>query len=181
MKNTEPSNLELFYQAFESIMHSMKCSKYDRLHIEGKVCNHLFLIKKGIARAFYYKDGQDITAHFAPEGTMITAIDSFIQRKRSRYNIELLESAEIVSISHKDLHDLLAREPEHEKLVRLYLQDIYVELQQRLEDILFHTAKERYEKLIEKNPNLLQRVNLGYIASYLGVTQETLSRIRNIP
>lgn len=180
MKNTESNNLELFYQAFEGIMHSMKCSKHDRLHIEGKVCNHLFLIKNGIARAFYYKDGQDITAHFAPEETMITAIDSFIQRKRSRYSIELLESAEIVSISHKDLHDLLAREPKHEKLVRLYLQDIYVELQQRLEDILFHTAKERYEKLIEKNPNLLQRVNLGYIASYLGVTQETLSRIRNI-
>lgn len=174
-KNT---TLAQFYTDFEEIMQWHSYPKHHILHHEDTVCNDLYLIKTGIARAFYYKDGQDITAHFAFEKTTITAIDSFIQRKRSRYNIELLEDATLAKVSHKDLYGLLEKKPEYEKFVRIYLEQIYVDLAERVEDLVFNTAKERYNKLLAKYPEILQRVNLKHIASYVGITPETLSRIR---
>ena len=74
--------------------------------------------------------------------------------------------------------ELLTNKPQYEKYIRLVLEQVYIDLVERFEDLLFYTAKERYEKLIEKTPNLLQRVNLEHIASFIGITQETLSRIR---
>lgn len=167
-----------FLADLQLIMKHDSYSKNHLLHVEGTICNHVFFIQKGLARAFYHKDGQEITAHFAVENGFITAIDSFIQRKKSRYNIELLEDSIVISISHQDLYQLLEKSSKYEKFVRMYLEQIYIDLAERLEDLLFHTAKERYNKLIQKMPNLLLRVNLKHIASYLGITQETLSRIR---
>lgn len=178
LKDVNESDLAELLTDFQKIMKKESFSKKELLHNEGTVCNHLFLIEKGIARSFYYKDGKDITAHFAIENGTITAIDSFIQRKNSRYNIELLEDSEIISISHQDMHDLLQEKPQYEKYIRIFLEQIYIDLAERIEDLLFHTAKERYDKLVENTPNLLQRVNLKHIASYIGITQETLSRIR---
>ncbi|WP_196888481.1 Crp/Fnr family transcriptional regulator [Aureivirga sp. CE67] len=173
----EPDLLELL-QAFQAIMKKETFSKRQLLHEEGTVCDYLFLIQTGIARSFYYKDGKEITAHFAVENTSITAIDSFVQRKKSRYNIEVLEDSEVISISHQDLYTLLEEKPQYEKYVRMFLEQIYVDLAERIEDLLFHTAKERYDKIIENTPDLLQRVQLKHIASFIGITQETLSRIR---
>ena len=106
---------------FQKIMQKKSCFKKDILHKEGSICNHLFLVEKGVVRAFYYKEDKDITAHFALENEMITAIDSFIQRKRSRYTIELLENSDIISISHQDLHQLLQEKPQYEKYIRILL------------------------------------------------------------
>jgi len=178
LKDISESDLTDLLTDFKKIMKIDFFSKKHLLHKEGTVCNHLFLIKKGIARSFYHKDGKDITAHFAIENTTITAIDSFIQRKNSRYNIELLEDSEIISISHQDMHQLLNEKPYYEKYIRIFLEQIYIDLAERIEDLLFHTAKERYDKLVENTPNLLQRVHLKHIASFIGITQETLSRIR---
>jgi CRP-like cAMP-binding protein len=148
------------------------------LHCEGTICNHFFILHKGLARAYYYKDAKDITAHFAIENTTITAIDSFIQRKKSRYNIELLEDTSLSYINHDDWRKLLEDKPHYEKYARIFLENIYIDIAERIEDLLFHSAKERFVKLNNKFPSLQQRVNLGYIASYIGITQETLSRIR---
>jgi CRP-like cAMP-binding protein len=178
LKDISESDLTILLADFQQIIHKKSFSKNEIIHEEGKICNHLFLIEKGIARSYYYKDGKDITAHFSVENETITAIDSFIQRKRSRYNIELLENSDVILISHQDLHHLLQAKPHYEKFVRIFLEQIYIDLAQRIEDLLFHTAKERYEKLVKDKPNILQRVNLKHIASYIGITQETLSRIR---
>ena len=99
LKNIDESDLMELLGDFQKIMKKEAFPKNHILHKEGAVCNHLYLIEKGIARSFYYKDGKDITAHFAIENGTITAIDSFIQRKKSRYNIELLEDSDIISIS----------------------------------------------------------------------------------
>ena len=178
--NIEANEQELasLSEDFGKIMTFGEHIKGTMLHKEDTVCNHLFIIQKGLARAFYYKDGQDITAHFALEGTSITAIDSLIQRKRSRYNIEVLEDSSIISISKEDMDALLKEKPQYEKHIRLYMEQIYIDLAERVEDLVFHSAKERYDKILEKTPQLIQRVNLKHIASYLGITQETLSRIR---
>lgn len=163
---------------FQQILTPMNLPKYHLLHTENTVCNHTFIIEKGAARVFYYKDGKDITAHFAFDGQALTAIDSQLQGKKSKYNIELLEDSTLFSLNWSDLELLFQKSILHERFGRLFLQQIYVELVERIEDLQFHTAQERYELLIQKQPQILNRVALKHISSYLGITQETLSRIR---
>ncbi|TAI47000.1 Crp/Fnr family transcriptional regulator [Flagellimonas allohymeniacidonis] len=172
--------LDLISKIFE-LMEQHSFPKNHLLHEKGTVCKHIYLIHKGLARTFFYKHGKDITVHLASEGEVITAVDSIISLKKSRYNVELLEDSEVLSISYKTLQDLLSQYPEYEKYVRLVLERMYTEGADRIEEFLFYSAKERYENLIRTRPQLIQRVNLGHIASYLGMTQETLSRIRKMP
>lgn len=148
------------------------------LHKEQTLCKHIYLINKGIARTFFYKEGKDITVHIASEGELITAIDSVISLKKSRYNVELLEDSEIYAISYMELQSLLIKLPQYEKYMRLILEQLYAEGADRIEEFLFYSAKERYENLIKARPHIVNRVNLGHVASYLGMTQETLSRVR---
>jgi len=164
-----------------SLLEKQTFSKNHLLHQQGTICNHIYLVQKGIARTFFYKEGKDITVHIASEGELITAIDSVISLKKSRYNVELLEDSEILIISYKALQSLMEKHPEHEKYMRLILEQLYAEGADRIEEFLFYSAKERYDNLIKKRPHLLNMVNLGHIASYLGITQETLSRIRKHP
>ncbi|WKN41345.1 Crp/Fnr family transcriptional regulator [Tunicatimonas pelagia] len=148
------------------------------LHRGQTVCDHLFFIESGVVRTFYYRDGKDITAHIATDYGAITAIDSFIQRKRSRYTIEVLEDSQLIKIHYYDLYQLLEKNPALERTIRIFLEHVYIDLAERIEGLLFHTARERYEHLLAQNPAIIQRVDLKHIASYLGISQETLSRVR---
>ena len=163
---------------FQTILVPLSYPKNHLLHVENKVCRHSFFIEKGAARIYHFKDGKDITSHFAFEGEAITAIDSLLQRKRSKYNIELLEDSTLYSVSYEEMENLYQKSIIHERYGRLFLQQVYVELVERMEDIQFHTAQERYDNLLIKQPHILKRVALKHIASYLGITQETLSRVR---
>ncbi|WP_298782246.1 Crp/Fnr family transcriptional regulator [uncultured Polaribacter sp.] len=163
---------------FQKIVSVTKFPKHFIIHESGKVCDDLYIITSGIARVFYYREDKNITCHFAAEQESITAIDSFIQRKKSKYYIEALEDLEVLKISHSDLEKLFTSSPKFEHFGRLFLQQIYIDLVERLDDLQLKTAKERYETLLEKKPYLFQRVASKHIASYLNITPETLSRIR---
>ena len=163
---------------YQSILVPHSYPKNHLLHVENKVCKHSFLIEKGVARIYHFKDGKDITSHFAFEGEAITAIDSLLQKKRSKYNIELLEDSTLFSVSFEDMENFYQQSIIHERFGRLFLQQVYVDLVERIEAIQFHTAQERYDNLLDKQPHILHRVPLMHISSYLGITQETLSRIR---
>ncbi len=165
-------------EAFQSIMNYEKHPKHHILHEAGTICNHFYILTQGIARVFYYKEGKDISCHFAAEQETITAIDSFIQRKRSRYSIELLEDTELLAISHSDLENLFQSHPKYERFGRLFLEQAYIDLVERIDSIQLHTAQERYEILLAKNPELFQRVSAKHIATFLGMSPETFSRIR---
>ena len=165
-------------EAFQNIMSFEEFSKHAILHEAGKICDHMYIITSGIARVFYYKEDKDISCHFAAEQETITAIDSFIQRKKSKYNIEALEALEVFKISHADLENLFKSNPKYEHFGRLFLQQIYIDLVERIDDLQLHTAQERYEILLQKKPYLFQRVASKHIASFLSITPETLSRIR---
>ena len=164
--------------AFQDIMSYKKYPKHAILHESGTICNHFHIIISGIARVFYYNEDKDITCHFAAEQESITAIDSFIQRKKSKYNIEALEDLEVMMVSHNDLENLFTRHPKYEHFGRLFLQQAYIDLVERIDDLQLHTAHERYETLLEKKPYLFQRVASKHIASFLGMTPETFSRVR---
>lgn len=167
-----------FTEALREIMEYKRYSKHELLHESGKVCNHFYIIISGIARVFYYKEEKDITVHFSAEQESITTIDSFIQRKKSKYTIEALEELEVFAVSHSDLENLFESNPKYERFGRLFLQQIYIDLVERIDDLQLHSAFERYQILLEKKPYLFQRVSSKHIASFLGMTAETFSRIR---
>lgn len=169
-----------FASALKEIMVYKKFQKHEILHDAGKICNHFYIITKGLARVFYYKEDKDITVHFSAEQESITTIDSLIQRKKSKYNIEALEDLETFAVHINDLENLFEEKPKFERFGRLFMQQIYIELVERIDDLQLHTAKERYEILLQKKPYLFQRVSSKHIASFLGITPETLSRIRTL-
>ncbi|QSE98668.1 Crp/Fnr family transcriptional regulator [Fulvivirga lutea] len=163
---------------FHEILKLQRFKKGDIVHSEGKICHNLYFVRLGILRAYYFKEDKDITAHFAFQKESITAPDAFILNKPSKYSIEALEDSEVFSVNNIELENYLDQNPDLERLARKFTQAIYLELLERLEGLVFLSAKERYEALLIRNSQLPLNVNLGHIASYLGITQETLSRIR---
>ena len=140
--------------------------------------DHLYFIEKGLIRGYYFYNGKEITNWFAQEEEFATCFYSFVANKPSFECIETLEDCELISIPLKTLQTLYLDFPETERIGRIITENYYIKLEERVLNIQFKTAKERYQKLITKKPLLLQRASLGQIASYLGITQETLSRIR---
>ncbi len=155
--------------------------KHSMLVKEGEFCKKIYLVKKGTLRFFYYNEqGDDITHWFLVENSFITEIDSFLQQKPSSYYIETLEDCELQSISYLKFGELSSIFPEMEKFWNVILSDYLIELGDKIKDLQFRDAKTRYENLLNKHPDILQRSSLGHIASYLGITQQSLSRIRKI-
>ncbi len=148
------------------------------LQLIGHTCKTIYFINKGVARIYYFKDGTDITESFAFENNIIARVESLFTGKPSRKAIQILEDSEIIAINSILLFKLYDKYPEIERLFRLIVESAYVNTVNRIEGIQFHTAEERYNALIKESPNVLQRVPLKYIASYLGITQVSLSRIR---
>lgn len=157
------------------------------LHVEknkdlqpiGHTCKTIYFLNKGIARIYYYKDGIDITESFAFENDILVRVESLFTGKPSRKAIQVLEDAEIVAIDANQLFQLYDRFPEIERLFRKIFEAAHVETVNRIEALQFHTAEERYKALLNEEPNIIRRVPLKYIASYLGITQVSLSRIRS--
>jgi CRP-like cAMP-binding protein len=142
------------------------------------VCTRLYFVEKGLTRTYYKKDGKDITDWLSPEDNFAISILSFIQQLPDRRGIEALEDTVLWSLEYKAFEELCRGHHEIERMFRLIVSYGLTMVQQRFDDLHFATALERYEKLMRNNPTLLQRTPLGHIASYLGITQETLSRIR---
>jgi CRP-like cAMP-binding protein len=143
------------------------------------VCSHFYFIESGLSRTFYLKDGKDVTDWISDENSFACSIISFITRKPDRRNIELLETSVLYSLHHDEMEMLCAKHHDVERLFRRIVNSGMVQMQQKFDDLHFATASQRYQALTIANPSFLQRVPLGMIASYLGITQETLSRIRS--
>ena len=144
----------------------------------GHTCKTIYFINKGIARIYYFIDGNDITESFAFENNIIARVESLFTGKPSRKAIQILEDAEIIAINSTKLFNLYDKYPEIERLFRLIFESAYVGTVDRIEGIQFHSAEERYNALMKEAPDVIKRVPLKYIASYLGITQVSLSRIR---
>ena len=146
----------------------------------GHTCKTIYFINKGIARIYYFKDGIDITENFYFENSIIARVESLFTGKPSRKAIQILEDAEIVGINSTKLFKLYDSYPEIERLFRKIFEAAYVETVNRIESLQFHTAEERYKDLLQEAPDILKKIPLKYIASYLGITPVSLSRIRGL-
>ncbi|HLO42833.1 MAG TPA: Crp/Fnr family transcriptional regulator [Leadbetterella sp.] len=165
--------------ALENICTSFSVKKGENIQNFGQTCKTIYFIKSGLARIYYYKDGTDITESFAFEGDIIARVESLFTGNPPQKAIQVLEETEVIAINAVLLFSLYDTHPQLERLFRLIFEAGYVETVKRIESIQFHTAEERYAALLRK-PNLLQRIPLKHIASYLGITQVSLSRIRAI-
>ncbi len=163
---------------FMAAWHATEYPKGHTLLRENQVSHYLYYISKGIARIYYHKYDREITEWLALDGSFFFSIRSFFERTPSSLSIHLLEASQVIVLHHDDLMRLCDQYHAIEKLFRRMVTHSLILSQVRMESIQFETAQQRYIRLMEQNPDILQRVPLVYIASFLGITQETLSRIR---
>ncbi|MDB4286260.1 Crp/Fnr family transcriptional regulator [bacterium] len=146
---------------------------------EGEVCRKVFFVEKGCLRFYYYDDeGKDITHWFVFEGEFITEIDSVFQQKPSEFYIEALEDCTLNTFIFADFIALIGEHKQITMFSFMLMMKSIIELGEKVKDLQFRNAEIRYKNLIEKHSDILLRVPLSYIASYLGITQQSLSRIR---
>ncbi|WEK34986.1 MAG: Crp/Fnr family transcriptional regulator [Candidatus Pseudobacter hemicellulosilyticus] len=146
---------------------------------EGQVCRRLYFLQQGCLRGYYTLDGKEITHWFGFENDFVTSFHSFITQQPAVESIQLLEGCVLWSISKEALQSILNSHHELERLLRIAYEKYYIKLEERFVNAQFKTAKELYEDLLERTPHIIERVPLGHVASYLGISQETLSRIRS--
>ena len=153
-------------------------NKNDLLVKEGMVAHRIFFIQKGSARSCYDYDEKEVTSWFYREGHLITSWSSFYMQTPSFENIELTEDATILSLSYDDLQQLYRQFPKMQAFGRIMVEEQLTFLDYFFKGFNFMSAKEKYDLLLDYFPDITLRVNLGHIASFLGISQETLSRIR---
>jgi len=146
---------------------------------EQTVSDYLYFIEKGAVRIYYHKKDKEITEWIALDKQFFLSITSFFQRTPSHLIIQTLEASSVYGIHHNDFMSLADKYHDIERLLRKMVTGSLILSQIRMDSIQFETAHQRYERLLKVSPNIIQRVPLSYIASFLGVTLETLSRIRS--
>jgi CRP-like cAMP-binding protein len=157
-----------------------KLRKKQYLLQEGDVCRYMAFVEKGLLRTFTIDEkGNEPILQFSMEGWWIADLYSFLTDQASLYNIEALEECELLLINKANWNILLEKIPAFERYFRILIQNNLIATQTRLMSSLSETAEEKYTKFIDNFPGCINRVPQHMIASYLGVTPETLSRIRS--
>lgn len=157
-----------------------KVAKNEILLKKNRVSKELFWVKKGILRGYIEKNDNISTTWFAIEGDMMTSVTSFILQKPTKECIEVIEDSELYIISYANLQKLYKMSFEMNVIGRLLIEKYYINLEERAFLLQNATAKERYDAFMERYSTLLLKIPLGLVASFIGITQSSLSRIRKI-
>ena len=144
----------------------------------NQVCTESYFINKGILRTYFLKDGKEISEYFCGIDEWVNSPKSFMQRKKDIYYIDAIENTDAYFINVNDLVYLFDNFPEMERYARLSMGSVFGHFMERITSTRFTSAKERYTHFQKTYSDIYHRIPLGMVASYLGITQETLSRIR---
>lgn len=155
-----------------------KLRKRQYLLQEGDICKAIAFVESGALREYSVENGSEHVIQFAIEGWTISDLFSFLTAEPATYNIDALEDAELVLITKTAHEELLKTQPKYETYMRMLITGAYIALQRRLTSNISLTVEERYTSFTETYPDIAQRVPQHMIASYMGLTPETLSRIR---
>ncbi len=146
---------------------------------EGNISKDLSFVVSGIFRSFYYLDsGEEITYCFLFPGTLITAYSSFISQMPTNENYQALEDAELIVIPKNKIDELVQTSTNWLRLSKILAEEQYILLEQRVFMLQKEKAEKKYNDLISNNPEYIQKIPLNHLASYLGISQRHLSRIR---
>lgn len=152
--------------------------KGEMLLQQGQIAKKLFFVRKGICRYFSNQDGEEITNWFGFENEFVTSFSSFFPKKPSYESIITLTDCELYQIDYVTFQSVLHTSIELERVNTFFITMYTVQLEERLYIIQTKTAAEKYQHLLEHQPHFIQQIPNKYLASYLGITRETLSRIR---
>lgn len=158
----------------------MKLKRNELVLTNGQSSQRTFFVTKGCLRIFFInEEGTDSTRYFAFENQFATALVSFITSEPSDEFIQAVEDSEVYYITHKSFYHLLDIIPQWEKFYRIYLEIAYVTNTKRLMSFLMQDALEKYRQLLDENPIIVRRLSNKLVASYLNISQETLSRLKS--
>jgi len=188
-----PELANVFFDVIQSVYPvSTEAIAYARQHITlhripkggllvraGEHCDHLYFVQKGVLRGFVKQDNKEITTWITAENEMISSISSYFQQIPSIENIEAIEESFLVALHRNDMQYLYDHHQEVNTLVRIILEKYYQDAEERAYICRLTEATAKYNRFINTKSQLLNRIPLKYIASYLGMTLETLSRIRS--
>jgi CRP-like cAMP-binding protein len=146
---------------------------------EGQTCNDASLVVSGLVRSYYINEDKDITSRFMDEGFIVTSWISYYTRQPGNEFIETIEDTTLVSLSYNNIQLLYKEFPEFNIVGRRQVEYAFFLSEQRTQLLRKHTAEEKYKFFLDNHPTLLQRVSLKHIATYLGMNEETLSRVRS--
>ncbi len=162
----------------ENVLVPMKFQKGEMILSEGQTCTNIYWIAKGLVRQFYYKNGKELTEHMATENNIVMCIESLFKEEPTRLQIVALEPTVIYALPKDALEQASIKSVNIQMLYRKILEESLILSQIHADMLRFESAQDRYVKLVKSQPQLVLRAPLVYIASYLQMTPETLSRVR---
>lgn len=162
----------------ESIIVPHKYAKGEMILKEGEICRQFLYIDKGLVRQFYFKHGKEVTEHLGQEHSIVMCIESLFKEEPTRLQVEALEATTVYALPKADLERVAMHNVNIQILYRKILEESLITSQIHADLVRFETAQDRYKKMCKLCPQVVLRAPLVYIASYLQMTPETLSRVR---
>lgn len=162
----------------ESILVPMKFAKGEMILGEGEVCENIYYIERGLIRQFYFKNGKQITEHLGEDRTIFMCIESLFREEPTKLQVEAIEPTTVYALPKRRLEQVALHNVNIQILYRKILEESLIISQVHADLVRFETAQDRYKKMCKLSPQVILRAPLVYIASYLQMTPETLSRVR---
>lgn len=160
------------------LFQSREIKKNDFFLKEGQISSQICFVKKGLFRYYINKDGEEKTFNFRYEGSFITDYESFVFQTSTLQNIQALENSVVYSISYENLQQFYSKIEKGERFGRLVLEHEIIDVVRKLKSFYNDNMKQRYESFVKKFPGVEQRIPQYYIASYVGIKPQSLSRIK---
>ena len=163
----------------ESILVPRKYAKNEMILREGEVCRDIFYLDRGLIRQFYFKKGKELTEHLGIDHTIFMCIESLFREEPTKLQVQALEPSYVFALPKADLERVALHNVNIQLLYRKILEESLIISQVHADLVRFETAQDRYKRLCKMSPQLVLRAPLNFIANYLQMTPETLSRVRS--
>lgn len=163
----------------EGILVPMKFAKGDMILKEGEVCKYIYYVERGLIRQFYYKNGKEITEHLGEDHTIFMCIESLFKEEPTRLQVQAIEPTLVFGLPKAKLEEVAMHNVNIQILYRKILEESLIISQVHADLVRFESAQNRYKRMCKMSPQVVLRAPLVYIASYLQMTPETLSRVRS--